>query len=72
MRSTYAEAYHLLALCLEEEGRDKEAYKFWKLITVIEQAHLREQPDEAAPEREQIYQEARNRVEDLGKTIGDE
>lgn len=63
VRSTYAEAYQLLALCLEKEKRDKEAYKFWKLITVVEQAHNRDLPDEAGQEHTDVYQMAREKVE---------
>ncbi len=72
VRSTYAEAYQLLALCLEREQRDKEAYKFWKLITVIEQANKREQPGEGAPEQMDVYNMARERVEKYEREYGPE
>jgi hypothetical protein len=70
VRSTYAEAYQLLALCLEREERDKEAYKFWKLITVIEQAYKREQPDEIPPELVEVYSMAAERVEKYEREYG--
>jgi tetratricopeptide (TPR) repeat protein len=71
VRSTYAEAYELLALCLEREGRDKEAYKFWKLITVIEQAQSRQAPGEITPELREVFDTAKNRVAEFGKMYGD-
>jgi tetratricopeptide (TPR) repeat protein len=70
VRSMYAEAYHLLGLCLEEEGRDKEAYKFWKLITVVEQVHKREAHGEIDAVREAIYEMARAKVAEYGGIYG--
>ncbi len=71
VRSSYAEAYQLLAFCLEEEERDKEAYKFWKLITVIEQAHLRESAANPGTIRGDIYEMARDKTEKYKSTYGE-
>jgi hypothetical protein len=70
VRSMYAEGYQLLALSLEELKRDKEAYKFWKLITVIERAHKRESTFQQDEVREQVYQMAREKVSDYETRFG--
>ena len=71
VRSNYAEAYELLALCLERQERDKEAYKFWKLITVIEQAQSRQAPGEITTELREVFDKAKNRVAELEKKYGE-
>jgi hypothetical protein len=70
VRSMYAEGYELLALSLEELGRDKEAYKFWKLITVIERAYKREPSYQRDEAREQVYEMARGKVADYEAEFG--
>lgn len=70
VRSMYAEAYQLLAFCLEEEGKDKEAYKFWKLITVIEQAYERERADEPDSLTADIFEMAHGKVKEYEKEYG--